>query len=307
MKEFYLNPEIQQYSHLELIAKQVVEGFITGLHKSPFHGFSVEFAEHRLYNTGESTRHIDWKLFARTEKLFVKNYEEETNLRCQLVIDHSPSMFYPEKGKDGSKLRFSIHAAAALMQLLKKQRDAIGLSLFADEVSKHYPARSSQVHRKLLLNEMESLLEISEIPPKRDSLLAKSLHDIADRIPKRSLIVIFSDIIDHKEEREDIISALRHLKHNKHEVILFHVFDQATELDFDFKNRPYRFVDVETGEEMKVNPNEIKEHYQKKAREYFDDLHLECSHFGIDFVTADISKGFHQVLYPYLIKRHKMP
>lgn len=307
MNEFYLNPEIQQYSHLDLIAKQVVEGFITGLHKSPFHGFSVEFAEHRLYNTGESTRHIDWKLYARTEKLFVKNYEEETNLRCQLVIDHSPSMFYPEKTEDGNKLHFSIYAAAALMQLLKKQRDAIGLSLFANEVTKHYPARSSQVHRKLLLNEMENLLEINDIPPKKDSLLAKSLHDIAERIPRRSLIVIFSDIIDHTEDRDDIISALRHLKHNKHEVILFHVFDQDTELDFDFKNRPYRFVDVETGQEMKVNPNEIKEIYREKAREYFDDLKLECSHFGIDFVTADIKKGFHQVLYPYLVKRSKMP
>ncbi|HAW52178.1 MAG TPA: DUF58 domain-containing protein [Flavobacteriales bacterium] len=307
MSEFYLDAEIQQYSHLELIAKQVVEGFITGLHKSPFHGFSVEFAEHRLYNTGESTRHIDWKLYARTEKLFVKSFEEETNLRCQLVIDHSPSMFYPLGSENGNKLRFSIYAAAALMQLLKKQRDAIGMSLFAEEVSKHYPARSNQVHRKLLLNEMEKMLEIADYPEKKDSMLGASLHDIAERIPKRSLIVIFSDIIDHREQRDEIISALRHLKHNKHEVILFHVYDESTELNFEFQNRPYRFVDVESGEEMKVNPNEIKDQYLEKAKAYFEDLKLECSHFGIDFVTADIKQGFHQVLYPYLVKRSKMP
>jgi len=307
MHDFYLDPSIQQYSHLDLIAKQVVEGFITGLHKSPFHGFSVEFAEHRLYNTGESTRHIDWKLFARTEKLFIKNFEEETNLRCQLVIDHSPSMFYPENSKDQNKITFSVYAAAAITELLKKQRDAVGLSLFSEEVNSHYPAKSSQVHRKLIFQEMERLLEIKEFPEKRESLLAKSLHDIAERIPKRSLVVIFSDIIDHREEKEDVISALRHLRHNKHEVILFHVFDQATELEFDFKNRPYRFVDVETGQEMKVNPIEVKEEYQNLARKYFNDIRLECGHFGIDFVEADIRKGFHQVLYPYLVKRSKMP
>ncbi|MEQ9064557.1 MAG: DUF58 domain-containing protein [Vicingaceae bacterium] len=306
VNDFHLDAEIQQYSHLELLARQVVEGFITGLHKSPFHGFSVEFAEHKLYNTGESTRHIDWKLFARTERLYIKSYEEETNLRCQLVIDSSPSMFYPEKSKYGNKMKFAIHGAAALMELLKKQRDAIGLSLFSEGLMSHFPARSSLVHRKLLLSEMEKLLEIETIPEPRNSLLAKSLHDIADRIHKRSLVVIFSDIIDHVEQRDEVIAALRHLKHNKHEVILFHTFDQSTELDFEFENRPYRFVDVETGEEMKVNPLEIKENYQALARKYFNDLRMECHHFGIDFVEADIQKGFHQVLYPYLVKRSKM-
>ena len=307
IEDFHLDPEIQQYSHLELLARQVVEGFITGLHKSPFHGFSVEFAEHRLYNTGESTRHIDWKLYARTEKLFVKRFEEETNLRCQLVIDQSPSMFYPEKSSYGNKMQFSIYAAASLMELLKKQRDAVGLSFFSEGLTSYFPARSSLVHRKLMLNEMEKMLEITDVPPASDSLLAKSLHDIAERIHKRSLVVIFSDIIDHMEEREDVVSALRHLKHNKHEVILFHTFDRDTEMNFEFDNRPYRFVDVESGDEMKVNPAEVKEKYREMTKLYFNDIRMECHHFGIDFIEADIQLGFHQVLYPYLVKRSKMP
>jgi len=307
MKNFHLDPEIQKYAHLDLLARQVVEGFITGLHKSPFHGFSVEFAEHKQYNTGESIRHIDWKLFARTEKLFVKSYEEETNLRCQLVLDHSPSMFYPDNKNNYNKIGFSIYAAAAIMELMKKQRDAVGLSLFSDEVDVFYKAKSSKVHRQLLLQELERMLAINETPAKRASLVAKSLHDIAERVHKRSLIIIFSDMIDHVENKDEILSALRHLKHNKHEVILFHVYDAETEVEFEFDNRPHRFVDVESGEEIKVNPQEVKQAYRNKAHAFFDDIKLECGHFGIDFVTADIKQGFNQVLYPYLVKRHKMP
>jgi len=307
MSDFYLHPSIQQYTHLDLIAKQVVEGFITGLHKSPFHGFSVEFAEHRLYNTGESTRHIDWKLYARTEKLFIKNYEEETNLRCQLVIDNSSSMFYPKKKDDLNKIGFSIYAAAAIMELMKKQRDAIGLSLFSNEVTTFYKAKSSLVHRKVILQDLDDELKNMEDSAPTQSFVASSLHDIAERIHKRSLVIIFSDMIDHKEKKEEIFSALRHLKHNKHEVILFHVHDEETELNFEFDNRPYRFVDVESGEEMKLNPAEVKDLYKERAKKYFDDIKLECGHFGIDFVAANVKEGFHQVLYPYLVKRQKMP
>ncbi len=306
MQDFYLHPDVQQYSHLDLIARQVVEGFITGLHKSPFHGFSVEFAEHRLYNTGESTRHIDWKLFARTEKLFIKNYEEETNLRCQLVIDHSSSMYYPNKKDDLNKIGFSIYAAAAIMELMRKQRDAIGLSLFSDKVDKFYKAKSSQVQRKVILQDLGDLLS-QEKSENNQSFVASCLHDIAERVHKRSLVIIFSDMIDHKEKKEEIFSALRHLKHNKHEVILFHVHDKDTEVDFDFDNRPYRFVDIESGEEMKLNPSEVKEAYKERAKKYFEDIKLECLHFGIDFVPANVKQGFHQILYPYLVKRQKMP
>ena len=207
--------KIQAYSKLELLAKQVVEGFITGLHKSPFHGFSVEFAEHRLYNTGESTRHVDWKLLAKTDKLFVKRYEEETNLRCRIVLDTSSSMLFPEKLEKGkqNKLEFSIYAAAALIELLRRQRDAYGLSTFDEKIRFHSEAKSNAAHQRLIFNELEGLLD-AEISQKATSAV-ESLHHIAEMIHKRSLVVIFSDMFDNSEREGDLINALQHLKHNK--------------------------------------------------------------------------------------------
>jgi len=296
---------LQSLSHLELLAKQVVEGFITGLHKSPFHGFSVEFAEHRIYNTGEPTRYIDWKLFGKTDKLFVKRYEEETNLRCQIVIDDSSSMYFA--GKDGTtKLTFSIHCAAALAYLLKKQRDAIGLSVFSDKVEFHTQAKSNYAHQKMLFAELEKLLiPISEETNKK-SFTANALHEIAESIHKRSLVIIFSDMMESGKSGEELFAALQHLRHNKHEVILFHVVDKSKELDFEFENRPYNFIDMETGERVKVHPNEIKETYVRSMAEYKKDIMLHCAQYRIDFVEADIKEGFQQVLMPYLIKRSKM-
>lgn len=301
--------ELQQFTHLELLARQVVEGFITGLHKSPFHGFSVEFAEHRLYNNGEPTKHIDWKLFGRSDKMFVKRYEEETNLRCQIVIDHSSSMYFPlpEKGKEANnKVTFSVYAAAAMIELLKTQRDAVGLSLFAEHVDVHTPARSSTVHQKLLFSELEKLLEPHDPTVQRKTFAVDALHQIAESIHKRSLVVLFSDMFDSGTNADELFSALQHLKHNRHEVILFHVVDQAQELDFDFENRPYSFVDMETGEEVKVHPNDVKDHYVNAISTYRKELALRCAQFRIDFVEADINKGFRQVLLPYLMKRSRM-
>lgn len=298
--------ELQAYSHLELLAKQVVEGFITGLHKSPFHGFSVEFAEHRLYNTGESTRHMDWKLYAKTDKLFVKRYEEETNLRCRIILDVSSSMYFPEdleKGKQ-NKMGFSVYAAAALVELLKKQRDAYGLSFFSDQVEVHTEAKSNAAHQRLIYAQLEKLLD-KEVPNKKTSAV-DALHSISDRINKRSLVVIFSDMLDNSERENELITALQHLKHNKHEVILFHVVDHAKEIDFEFENRPYRFVDMESGEEVKLNPNDVKDLYVKEMKEKEAELKLKCGQYGIDFVEADISKGFNQVLLPFLVKRKKL-
>ncbi len=298
--------KIQAYSKLELLAKQVVEGFITGLHKSPFHGFSVEFAEHRLYNTGESTRHVDWKLLAKTDKLFVKRYEEETNLRCRIVLDTSSSMLFPEKLEKGkqNKLEFSIYAAAALIELLRRQRDAYGLSTFDEKIRFHSEAKSNAAHQRLIFNELEGLLD-AEISQKATSAV-ESLHQIAEMIHKRSLVVIFSDMFDNSEREGDLINALQHLKHNKHEVILFHVVDQSKELDFEFENRPYRFVDMETGEEVKLNPNEVKDEYVKEVKAREKELKLKCGQYGIDYVAADIGKDFNQILLPFLIKRKKM-
>lgn len=299
--------QIQQYSKLELLSKQVVEGFITGLHKSPFHGFSVEFAEHRLYNNGESTRHVDWKLYGRTDKLFLKRYEEETNLRCQIVIDSSSSMYFPEidyNSDNFNKLKFSIYAAAALMTLLKKQRDAVGLSIFSDKLDVHTPSKSSTVHHKFLYNELEKL--INEPNLKRSTFAIKSLHTIADSIHKRSLVIVFSDMMENTGSHDELFSALQHLKHNKHEVILFHTVDKDKEIDFNFENRPYQFIDLESGEEIKLHPNEVKENYVEQILAQTNSLKLKCLQYGIEFVEVDINQGFHQILLAYLIKRKKM-
>ena len=302
--------KFQQLSRLEFMAKQAVEGFITGMHKSPFHGFSVEFAEHRLYNTGESTRHIDWKLYARSEKLFVKRYEEETNLRCHLVIDHSSSMYFPSGVKadsdDLNKLKFSIYASAAMIELFRRQRDAVGLSLFSDTVSLKTKAKSSAAHHQFLYNELEGLMNSIGKPNQKRTFTIEALHEIAESIPRRSLVVIFSDMLDNSERFEELFSALQHLKHNKHEVILFHTLDKSKEIDFDFANRPYTFVDMESGNEVKVNPRDVREEYVKGVSEFSAELKLKCGQYGIDFVEADIHAGFNQILLQYLVKRKKM-
>ena len=300
--------KINSFGTLEFLAKQVVEGFITGLHKSPFHGFSVEFAEHRLYNKGESTKHIDWKLYARTEKLFVKRYEEETNLRCHIVIDNSSSMYFPDnlKADQHNKISFSVHAAASLVELLRKQRDAVGLNLFAEKVSLHTKAKSSLTHHKLIYNELEKLLLNYNPKETKKTFTIDALHEIAENIHKRSLVILFSDMFNDIENKEELFLALQHLKHNKHEVILFHVTDKAKELNLNFENRPYTFVDMETGEKVKLNPSQVKTQYQKATSEYKNELKLKCLQFKIDFVEADISEGYNHILLQYLIKRNKL-
>jgi uncharacterized protein (DUF58 family) len=304
---FFDQYNVKELENLDLIAKQVVEGFIIGLHKSPFHGFSVEFAEHRIYNQGESTRNIDWKVYARTDKMFTKRFEEETNLRCQIVLDISSSMYYPEielNHQKLNKLKWSSLAAASMMMLLKKQRDAFGLSLFDSEVRQHTPARSSTAHYKLLLTYLSSA--ISDAVQDKGTDAAAALHQIADSIHKRSLVVIFSDMFDRIESPDHLFAALQHLKHNKHEVLLFHVVDKSKELDFEFENRPYMFIDVETGERVKVQPHEVKDIYIRKLSEFKQQLHLKCLQYKIDLVEADIAQGFNSVLQSYLIKRSRM-
>jgi uncharacterized protein (DUF58 family) len=302
MSNYIKEEQLLQTGNLEFLAKQVVEGFITGLHKSPFHGFSVEFAEHRLYNTGESTKHIDWKLYARTDKLFIKRYEEETNLRCQLIIDCSSSMFYPEDGLN--KITFSAYAAASLIKMLKKQRDASGVSLIADEILFHSPCKSSSTHQKLLYSKLEGML--AQNTPNRKSNIAANVHQLAEIIHKRSLVIIFSDMLQNTGEDDELFSALQHLKYNKHEVILFHVEDKKTEVSFDFTNRPYLFIDSETGEKIKLFPNQIKEHYLKAVEAYKHTLKLKCAQYKIDLVEAEVSTDFSQILLPFLVKRSKL-
>ncbi|HOW31867.1 MAG TPA: DUF58 domain-containing protein [Bacteroidales bacterium] len=310
MPEHIDQSRLQPFGNLELIARQVVEGFIVGLHKSPFHGFSVEFSEHRLYNPGESIRHIDWKLFGRTDRLYVKRYEEETNLRCQIVIDNSSSMYFPVKEKltvdDPNKIVFSVYAAASIMNLLHRQRDAVGLSLFSDTLELHTPAKSSSVHHKYLLGELEKLLTPVSLQANKSSLVAASLHNVAENIHKRSLVVLFSDMFATGYNQDELFDALQHLKYNKHEVVLFHVVEKSHELDFEYDNRPHRFIDMETGDEVKLQPAQVRSSYLKAVREYSETLKMKCGQYHIDFVEADINRGFRQVLLPYLLKREKM-
>jgi uncharacterized protein (DUF58 family) len=294
-----------QFDQLDILARQVVEGFIIGLHKSPYHGFSVEFAEHRLHNPGDSIKDIDWKVFARTEKLYTKRFEEETNLRCQIVIDASSSMYFPQEREKGklNKIEFSCVASAALMHMLKKQRDAVGLTVFDSEIKTQTSAKTNAIHHQLLMNELYKLLTIPTVQKTTDA--AKCLHQIADSIHKRSLVILFSDMLDSTDEN-DIFLALQHLKHSKHEVVLFHVMDKAKELDFTFENRPYKFVDLETGEELKLQPNQVKDFYIEKMQERKASLKLKCAQYKIDFVEADINEGFQPILLSYLVKRSKM-
>jgi uncharacterized protein (DUF58 family) len=302
------NYDVRNINNLELLARQVVEGFIIGLHKSPFHGFSVEFAEHRLYNQGESTKEIDWKVYARTDRLYVKRFEEETNLRCQIVVDASSSMYFPEVTKDSkhytNKLRFSALAAAALMNLLQKQRDAFGMSLFDKEVKTHTRCKSSTAHYRLLLTYLQQLIDNPE--RNKTTSAAAALHQIADSIHKRSLVVVFSDMFEQTEDTEALFSALQHLKHAKHEVILFHTVDKSLEIDFEFENRPYLFIDMESGEQLRLQPNQVKTHYVEQIARFKEQLKIKCLQYQVDFVEADINKGFKPILEAWLVKRARM-
>ncbi len=292
--------EINQYDNLGLIAKQLVDGFITGLHKSPYHGFSVEFAEHKLYNQGESTRHIDWKVFSRTDRLYTKQYEEETNLRCRILVDNSASMHYPAPGKD--KLKFSVFAASALSYLLSKQRDVVGLSVFSDKIEEETDLRSTKAHLNTILSKLS---ELEKTTPESQTDISSVLHEIADKIHKRSLVVIFSDMFQNSNE-EELLNALQHLKHNKHEVILFHVSDYSSELHFEFEDRPYKFIDLETNETVKLNPHEVKDVYRKEMAKFYQDLKIKCGMMKVDFVPVNTNDSFDKVLGAYLIKRKKM-
>ncbi|MBP9079292.1 MAG: DUF58 domain-containing protein, partial [Flavobacteriales bacterium] len=269
---------IHALSQLEFHARQVVEGFLAGLHKSPFHGFSVEFAEHRAYNQGESTRHIDWKLFARTDKLFVKRYEEETNLRCQLVIDASSSMYYPKTSektpKQFNKIEFSVYAAAALIALLRKQRDAVGLTVFADHVQISEQARSNAVHLRHLMAQLEELLSMQAPAEGQHTSAVDALNDIARRTPRRSLVVIFSDMMDNSARSAELFDALQHLRYNKHDVILFHTVDRKHELELALEDRPYTFVDLESGTQVKAHAAEVRAEYKAAMAAYWHELKL---------------------------------
>lgn len=301
-----MNIEKHAIGNIELLAKQVVEGFITGMHKSPFHGFSVEFSEHKLYNKGESTRHIDWKLFAKTEKLYIKKYEEETNLRCHLIIDNSASMHYPiiknQAINNLNKIGFSAVAAASLIEILKRQRDAVGLSIYSDTYEYYAPEKGSDRHRKMLLNQLDGLIRSNS---KTTTETHQYLHEIAENIHRRSLIFLFTDMFQTTKNEDELFDALRHLKFNKHEVILFHTYDKKTEFLFNFDNKPKKFVDLETKEEINLHAHNVQQDYTKLSETFFNNLKNKCLQYKIDYIPVDINEGYDKILTAYLISRQK--
>ncbi len=296
--------KISSFQHLELLANQIVEGFISGMHKSPFHGFSAEFAEHKVYNVGESTKHIDWKLFAKTDRLYTKKFEEDTNLRCHIIIDNSSSMHYPKlEDKEKfyqNKIGFSVLASAVLMNILKKQRDAVGLSVFSDAYEYYSPEKGSDRHHRMILNALENLLEKPKVQKTTDTI--KFLHQIAEKIHRRSMIILFTDMFQSGNE-EALFTALQHLKHNKHKVVLFHVIDNKTELNFDFDNAPRKFIDVETGDEVNIFADNVKEEYGKGVNSYFKKLALTCSQNKIKYIPVGVADSFDKILTTYLVEK----
>jgi uncharacterized protein (DUF58 family) len=295
------------FENLPLMVKQVVEGYISGIHKSPFHGYSAEFAEHKIYNIGESTKHIDWKLFAKTDKLYTKKYEEETNLRCHFILDNSASMYYPPVQKLSlehlNKIGFAVLAAGALMQLLKKQRDAVGLSVFSNSYQYYAPEKGSERHYYMLMN---ALNEIAlQKTGNQGTQLHTYLHLIAEKLKRRSLVVLFTDMFQEEVDEQRLFESLRHLKYNKHEVILFHLTDRKTELDFAFENTPRRFTDMETGQRIDLYPETVREPYQKALEDYLRSLKLVCAKYDIKYFPVDIAEPFARVLNTFLVERQR--
>lgn len=311
--------QISQYKSLDFFARQVVEGFITGRHKSPFHGFSVEFSDYRQYNDGESTKNIDWHLYGRTDRLYVKQFEEETNLRCQLVIDQSGSMLFPTECHGDinhpNKLTFAVYAAAVLIELLHRQRDAFGLTLFSQQIDQQTPCRSSSVHQQYLLGELDKLLSTPDTKSLNHSStnIADSLHLIAEQLHRRSLVVLFTDAYtntvtqspSHSDTQEALFDALRHLRHNKHEVIIFHTYDMAHEVNLDYGSQPHLFIDLESGQQLRLQPEEVATEYRHQMTKMFATLRQRAMQYRIDYVPVDIAQGFHQILLPFLLKRSK--
>ncbi|MCR9133562.1 MAG: DUF58 domain-containing protein [bacterium] len=304
----FIDPEIlSKLASIELRAKKIVEGFISGLHRSPYHGFSVEFAEHRPYNAGDDFKHIDWKAYGKKERFYVKQYEEETNLRCYVMLDTSSSMLYKHFGV-WSKLRYGIHFAASLMYLMHRQRDACGLIPFSDGLETFIPAKSTYAHLRQIYTQLERELIHEEKADKeqRKTASAQAIHEVAKRLNHRSLVVIITDLFENVDEQDALVSALKHLRHRKHEVLLFNVLEHRSERDLAFTNDRIVFEDLETGGEIEVIPSQVRADYKAKIEEYTHDFQMACSEFEIDFEQIDTEGQFDTSLLAYLNKRRRL-
>jgi uncharacterized protein (DUF58 family) len=290
----YLKPEVvSRLKNMHLRARLVVEGFITGLHRSPYHGFSVEFSEYRQYMPGDEIRHIDWKVYGKTNRFYIKQFEEETNLKSYLLLDASGSMGYSSHLI--TKLEYASYLAAALTYLMIEQRDAVGLLTFDEKIRKYLPPRSIKSYLPQILHELEKI-KCSEITD-----VASTFHEMAERIHRRGLVIILSDLYD---EPENVISGLKHFRHKKHEVIVFHILDPM-EINFNF-NRNAQFKDMETGEVLTTQPWHIKADYQKRVKQFIENYKRQCRLNQIDYVSLDTSQDFDYALMEYLIKRKRI-
>ncbi len=293
-KTQYLTPSIiSRLDNLSLKSRFVVEGFIVGQHKSPYHGFSVEFSEHRSYGPGDEIRHIDWKLWGKTDRYFVKQFEEETNLRSYLLVDQSRSMNFASSGV--TKLEYAQIVAAALAYLMIKQQDAVGLTLFDSQVRSYIPPKSKTSHLNVLLSQME------KIQPGPETDIAPILHRTAEVIKKRGLIILISDLFDDPEE---VLSGIKHFRHKGHEVIVFHILDPL-ELTLDFSDRTL-FRDMETGEELITEPMHIKKDYQRNMQKFCDHMQNQCRQNQVDYIRLVTDQSLDLALTEYLIKRKKI-
>ncbi|MDX1530379.1 MAG: DUF58 domain-containing protein [Rhodothermales bacterium] len=303
----YLQPEVlSQLDSMELRARLIVEGFITGLHKSPYHGFSVEFAEHRPYGPGDELRHVDWKVYAKTDRFYVKQYEEETNLRHYVVLDTSPSMRY-RHAAPVTKLEYGAYLAAALHYLMVRQRDATGLIAFDEAVHTLMPPKSTHGYLRALLARLEALAGAE--PPKDHrprTSAAAALHEVAERISRRSLVVVVTDLFENVAAHDDLLKALQHLRYRGHETLVFHVLESETERAFRFPDVPMRFRDVETGEEMTLQPAQLREHYAEAAHAFAERFRRRCREYHVDFVELDTARPYDAALLAYLNKRRKL-
>lgn len=300
----YLDPVVvSRLKNMEIRARLIVEGFMTGLHKSPYHGFSVEFAEHRPYNPGDELRHVDWKVFAKTDRHYVKQYEEETNLRHYVVLDTSSSMRYRHR-HSLSKLEYGAQLAAAFHYLMIRQRDATGLIAFDEAVHTNMAPRSTSTYLRQLLSALSRLSDAA--PRETRTAAASTLAEVAERISRRSLVVIITDLFENVARHEDLLKALRHLRYRGHEVLVFHVLESATERRFEFPDVPMLFRDMETGEEVTLQPAQLRENYAEAVRLFSESFRKRCLANKIDFVEIDTEEPYDTALLAYLNKRRRL-
>ncbi len=287
---------------LDLIARLVVEGFITGLHKSPYHGFSVEFAEHRPYMPGDPIRSVDWKVYAKSDRFFIKEFEEETNLRGYLVVDASSSMAYRSEETYLPKLEYGVYLAAALAYLMIRQQDAVGLLTFDDQIRRYIPSRSVSTHLRILLGELNKLLRQAQAAERgHGTRIGPSLHHLADRLNRRGLVILISDLMDRPAE---VLTGLKHFRHRQHEVVVFHLLDPA-EVNFPFEEETV-FVDLESEERLSTTPWEFADEYKRQIEAWRQRYRRACAEHSIDYVEVQTDTPFDVALLRYLEKRRRL-